>query len=678
MTLPLENLDDKSFSDLVRDAVARIPVYAPQWTDHNKSDPGITLIELLAWIVEMQIYRLNRVTDKSRLKFLKLLGIKGLEPASSALVDLSFAMAEGPAATSGLVIPANTQAAARDLATGEEIIFETVQDLFISRLRIVAVLTINNDGSLLDKTESNRSESANFSAFGSDPSNGDTLYLGLDSSPKDQELTVAFYLHQKWRISGSGNGASHSNVVLVWEYYAGGDWRSDTSWIELNKVAELEGDAGDVVRDTTDDLTMSGKALIRVQGDASHTIIGEQDLYWIRIRVARSGYYTPPVIESILSNVVSAIEKAQFTSGFSSPGLPGLQISLGKVPVIRDSLELVIESESFDWTVVGDLDASGSGDRHYALDPVSGTITFGDGIHGKIPPRGENNITVSFSTGGGIRGNVAKGAINRVLDSELAPKVQVNNRRAALGGKDSETLEEAIGRARTELRTVNRAVTPDDYEFIALKTPGLSVARAKAIPLYHPSQPGPVPDTVTMIVVPNSYKPMPIPGLDFLKTVYRHVDLHRTMGTEIFVIPPIYLEVIVLATVIRMPTDRKETVETAIMDRLNRFLSPLKGGGSDKNGWPFGRPVYISEIYALLDQVKGVDYIKKLTLVRSSICKPAGNGGISGQDELECVVDGEEIDGDIQMPAYGLACSGKHEVVAYSEEEYSKIPNKEV
>ena len=94
MTLPMENLDDKSFGDLVRDAVARIPVYAPQWTDHNKTDPGITLIELLAWIVEMQIYRLNKVSDRSRLKFLKLLGIMGLEPARAAVADLTFTMPE--------------------------------------------------------------------------------------------------------------------------------------------------------------------------------------------------------------------------------------------------------------------------------------------------------------------------------------------------------------------------------------------------------------------------------------------------------------------------------------------------------------------------------------------------------------------------------------------------------
>ncbi len=674
MTLPVENLDDKSFADLVRDAVARIPVYAPQWTDYNKSDPGITLIELLAWIAEMQIYRLNRVSDRSRLKFLKLLGITGLEPARAAVADLTFTMAMSQANPNSLRIPAYTQVAASDLATGEDIIYETLQDLSLSSTSLAAILTIQKDGSLLDNTGANKSDGAYYSAFGSDPSNGDALYIGLDSSLKGQELALAFYLYQEWAISNDGNGMSHSNVSLVWEYYTGGDWKSDAGWKELTRKAELLDDDWEVVKDDTGDLTLSGKAWIRVQGDPSHTTIGGQDLYWIRIRVAEFSYDTPPIIESIQPNVVSATQKATFRNSFSSSGLPGLQISLGNAPVIKESLELAIRGESTEWTLVGDLDASAPGDRHYTLDPISGTISFGDGIHGKIPSAGGNNIIVTFSSGGGIRGNVNTGAINKVLDSALSQKVQVYNQRAASGGKEPETLEEAKGRARAELRNVYRAVTPGDYELLALKTPGLSVARAKAIPLYHPSQPGIVQDTVTMIVVPNSSRTMPIPGLDFLKTVYGYLDLHRTIGTEIFVIPPIYVEVSVKATVIRMPTYRKETVEKAVLDSLKGFLSPLKGGGPDMNGWPFGRPVYISEIYALLDQVKGVDYIKKLTLVRSSICKAAGDNGGNGQSGLiQCIVDGEEFDGDIEMPPYGLACSGDHEVVAYSEVEYSKI-----
>jgi len=70
--LPIPDLDDKTFEELVEEARTRIPLYAPGWTDHNLSDPGITLIDLFAWLAEMQIYSLNLLPDKNYLKFLKL------------------------------------------------------------------------------------------------------------------------------------------------------------------------------------------------------------------------------------------------------------------------------------------------------------------------------------------------------------------------------------------------------------------------------------------------------------------------------------------------------------------------------------------------------------------------------------------------------------------------------
>ncbi len=668
MTLPVENLDNKSFQDLVRDAVARIPVYAPQWTNHNRSDPGITLIELLAWIAEMQIYRQNRITDRVRLKFLKLLGVDGPEPARPSQVDLTFEMENAPAGGS-LRIPAYTQAAASDPVSGEMIIFETLQDLLLSGISLDRILTVRKDGTFIDNTLANDGGSAYFSAFGVDPSVGDALYLGLNSSPQGQELTVAFYVYQEWAVSEDDDDGSDQNANLIWEYYAGGDWKIDLAWKELKGKSELLDDDWEAVRDGSFGMTVNGRARIRVGGPPSHTAIEGHDLYWIRIKVASPAYDAPAKLESIQLNVVPAMQKATTTTSFSSSGLPGLEISLGQAPVIRESLELAIRGESNKWTGVDDLDASSPGDRHYVLDPAAGSISFGDGVHGKIPPVGGSNIMVTFSSGGGIRGNLDAFAINKVVDSALSGQIQVYSKRAAQGGREPETIAEAIGRAREELLSVHRLVTAGDYELMAKMTPGLSVARAKAIPLYHPSQTGPVPDTVTVIVVPNSSKLMPLPGTDFLKKVYRHLDLHRTIGTEIFVIPPIYLEVSVKVTVIRVPTYRKETVKKAVEDSLKEFLSPLKGGGPDGDGWPFGRPVYISEIYALLDQVKGVDYILALTLIRSSICK-AGGGGTAGGSAVQCIPDGEEKDGDIDMPPYALACSGKHLVDVFSEDEY--------
>lgn len=73
MPLQLENLDDRTYKDLVEEALSMIPNYASNWTNHNPSDPGITLIEMFAYLTEMLIYRVNRITDDNVHAFLKLL-----------------------------------------------------------------------------------------------------------------------------------------------------------------------------------------------------------------------------------------------------------------------------------------------------------------------------------------------------------------------------------------------------------------------------------------------------------------------------------------------------------------------------------------------------------------------------------------------------------------------------
>lgn len=73
MPLQLPNLDDRTYNDLVQEALTLIPANAPEWTNYNPSDPGITLAELFAWLTEMLIYRANRIPPANIVKFLKLL-----------------------------------------------------------------------------------------------------------------------------------------------------------------------------------------------------------------------------------------------------------------------------------------------------------------------------------------------------------------------------------------------------------------------------------------------------------------------------------------------------------------------------------------------------------------------------------------------------------------------------
>ena len=90
MTIPIPELDDRTFTQLVTEARARVPVHTPEWTNLNASDPGITIIDLFAFLTENLLYRSNRIPEAVRLKFLTMLGIS-LQPPTpgSGLVVIS-------------------------------------------------------------------------------------------------------------------------------------------------------------------------------------------------------------------------------------------------------------------------------------------------------------------------------------------------------------------------------------------------------------------------------------------------------------------------------------------------------------------------------------------------------------------------------------------------------------
>ena len=89
MPLPTPLLDDRHFQDIVDQAKLLIPHYCREWTDHNVSDPGVTLIELFAWMTDMLLYRVNQVPDKNYLKFLEMIGVQ-LEEPRAATAPITF------------------------------------------------------------------------------------------------------------------------------------------------------------------------------------------------------------------------------------------------------------------------------------------------------------------------------------------------------------------------------------------------------------------------------------------------------------------------------------------------------------------------------------------------------------------------------------------------------------
>lgn len=134
--IPKNNLDDRTFDDIVAEAIRLIPRYCPEWTNHNPTDPGITLVELFAWMTEMVLYRLNQVPEKIYLSLLELMGLSLIPPQSSRAV-IRFFPVEGY--KKSIQVKAGTQIAAI-VGNDDTFMFETEQDFSINSAKLEACI----------------------------------------------------------------------------------------------------------------------------------------------------------------------------------------------------------------------------------------------------------------------------------------------------------------------------------------------------------------------------------------------------------------------------------------------------------------------------------------------------------------------------------------------------------
>jgi len=239
--------------------------------------------------------------------------------------------------------------------------------------------------------------------------------------------------------------------------------------------------------------------------------------------------------------------------------------------------------------------------------------------------------------------------ITEILAQGLKDELKVINARPSAGGAEAEPPDAAKSRARRNLKEVTRAITTADFETLALKTPGLRVARVKVLTQYHPKFPAiQMPGAVTVVVVPETLPgapagSLPIPSAGFIETVYRRLKSKAVVTTNLSVVRPEFVRVTVKASVKIDPRVGAEVVRAQAADALREFLDPLTGGG-DGEGWPFGRPVYESEIYQLIEGIAGVVCVEKVSLSGRS-CDSARRDRIT-------------------LRKTALVYSGEHEIVA--------------
>lgn len=632
MALPVPNLDNRTFEQLLQEARKSISNYAPRWTNHNPADPGITLIELFAWLAEITSYRINLVTDEHRLKYLKLLGIRpqGILPAT---VDLSFEMEEVIHLEKGTVFPAEKAGESIDFELSEDISVVPVQleKIIVNEMSVLLSESSSRNFSqasklskgIFDRTVANSKEDLFFAPFGLETRKNSELYLGFKLKTRKimssdleypyESLNLMCYLYEKDLPQPGKHGEeaeySFENAKLKWEIYSLSP--EGKKWKEV------------FPEDRTQNFRKSGSLLFTdLEGwvcsslEALRSLENEEEHFWLRCTLLESEYEYPPRIEKINLNVATIIQKKRVTGGMleKSNGFPGQVFKLPETPVLRGSLKLALAGE--EWKEIEDFDGSEPESPHFTLDSMKGEIRFGDGLQGKVPQEGTEIQALEYETSRGDQGNLPAGS-RWTVKGEKLEGLTISNLKPAVGGKREESIDEAFERFIRDLTVPYRAVTSEDFEYIARETPGLRIAQAKVIPNFDPYRQAEKEGIVTVVIIPFSpldvLETPPEPSLGFREAVARHLEKHRLLGTRVYVVSPKYFRVEVKVTLEISKGFFEQEIRKEVIRKLNLYLHPAKGGKNGK-GWPVGKPVYRSEISRLIMETEGVSLIQKINI----------------------------------------------------------------
>jgi hypothetical protein len=665
--LPTPILDDRSYQQLRDELVQRIPVYAPEWTDHNASDPGITLIELFAFLGENLLFRFNQIPETTRLQFLRLLDVP-LRPASVAggVVAFTTKRLDGVAVDQDTVVsagsvtfetktevrtwPESFRAVGRlgrgDPRPGEEL--EFAQRAVDARRRLKPA----NEKPLYYTTTTLEPDptAAGAEALDLGAAVDRMLWVavlseeGLDDAQRLQRREqlrrgivnvgivpdeVVLSMTDVDACPGEGDTAPGPSVV----------WQITTENLDDQEPRYL---ALAVHGDTTKGLTRPG--VVRLQLPRERVNLGLPALP--DANLAGTGDWPPELEEKLAARVLFWLRCYREDEGSlgrllwvganaaeihqlrrANPEFLGLgtgdanqRATLVNGPVIPGSVELEVEEASgwTAWTEVSDLAASADGDRHFVLDPEAREIRFGDGVRGAAPQIGRRIRVRGYRYGGGSAGNLPAKAVSKI---EL-PDVKVANPLPTAGGSDSESVVAALGRVPGELRRRDRAVTAGDFRELALATPYAALGRAECLPRFHPRRPDDVAaGVVTVVVWPREdarHPNAPVPDRTTLRAVCRWLDARRLVTTELYVVPPTYRKVAVAVGIQTKTGYGVEAVRRWVELVIRQYLAPLPPYGPGGEGWPLGRRVHGPELEAAALQVEGVEYLEGLDVAGST------------------------------------------------------------
>ncbi len=704
MPLPLPILDDRNFEQLLEEAKRRIPSFTPEWTNFGiESDPGLTIVQLFAFLTESLLYRANRIPDLNRSKFLQLLGIQ-IQPASSAdgiihIQNERASLASLPLNGGVVVSAGNVDFLTRDAVNvlpleaivyykrsigSKDSRYEAFKKSYVALQAAKQAAEAEEDTAETGASGSPAAgESSDLIFYETLPMplptpNNPTPSLDLASEPSDRSIYLALLTpanavgqndkirvaianqilsigvvpaldgevppllpqrpaarpaptsHLIYEIPNVQLGPPVANynrltplqapdvlnaIGIVQVRLPGVD--SLQKWEFTDPLDEGTGDFPPRLEDQTIARRLITWIRLRLPATSDKSVSAapaNAKLTWVGINATRV-YQAVPVVNELLG---------------TGSGEPDQVVTLANTPVRPESIRVIVQGANTTgelWRLTDDLLSAGVEEKVFTLDPESGQICFGDGLHGARPQPSER-LLASYEYGGGAQGNVGIGAIKASRDNRLQGGYKIENPVPTSGGNRGETVAQAERRIPQVPRHRDRLVTQEDFHDIALRTPGVDIGRAEVLPLFAP---GPPPDdsafgVVTVMVIPQ-FDPLdplwPKPDRLFLQRVCDYLDPRRLVTTEIYVRGPDYVPVYISVGLQVQGGYFQDLVRQTVHDRLHGYLSSLPPGGPEGMGWPLKKRLIKKDLEAVVTRVPGVEFVDSLELgVGSAVDSP--------------------------------------------------------
>ncbi len=639
------DLDDQRFEDIVEKAESRLPWICPTWTDHNSHDPGITILELMAWFKESQQYEMNRVSPEISRRLLELAGTR---------------LRSERAAECALEIPpeASPRAPLSELSTAEGVVFELSEEIPARRPVLCRMMIERPEDKGTTDITGLLADGPAFQPFEFGGERGSALLLGFSERP-EHELRLWFEVQMprgaqrnapdadtelprtlEWELSGTGavEPATDETLALSWSGYVTfpltETWTADADGIYWLKLRQTERGCEESVRirgvsasrfraAQTESrarsyrFTVSAKKNCQVKLYSAQAKRAEAAVFlrdsggWRQIGEYRL-QRRPDGLEIKLDTtgaandgednlLVACLDPVHLRDLlFDAAGRPGesFRLNLGGKDVLTEQLTLMCQTLCEDgevrpapWRFVEDLSLYGPRDCVFTYDRERETVIVGDGAHGSLIVPGDGAVLVAeelVSLCG--QGNIpADAGLSFSEDGEEA------RNGAAHGGCEAETVIEGRGRLLRRLRDTKKCVSAADYERRARNTPGVRVAGAKALPNYDVRQRHQrIPACVSVAVLPAGDDETPVPDERFLAAVSRQLERSRPVCIRTEAIPVRYADFTVSVQLWGEQSLRRETAEEAV----RQFFEPDEariGAGASRD-----------ELAAALQKLPGV------------------------------------------------------------------------